>query len=85
MTKKYSKLIIALISLLVAFSVVVVTTYAWVTLSNNPVADGIQVTIGGGGTILIAPDMTEQVDGVTYHYPGVFEGQINFSQWENYA
>lgn len=85
MTKKYSKLIIALISLLVAFSVVIVTTYAWVTLSNNPVADGIQVTIGGGGTILIAPDMTEQVDGVTYHYPGVFEGQINFSQWENYG
>ena len=30
------------------------------------------------------PDMTEQVDGVTYHYPGVFQDQINFTQWQNY-
>lgn len=85
MTKKYTKLIIALLSMLVAFSAVIMTTYAWVTLSNNPVASGIQVAISGGGTILIAPDMTEEVDGVTYHYPGAFEEQINFSQWQNYS
>ena len=84
MTKKYTKLIIALISVLVAFSVVVVSTYAWLTLSNNPVAEGIHVAIGGGGTILIAPDISEQADGVTYHYPGVFQEQINFSQWQSY-
>ena len=84
MTKKYTKLIVALLSLLVALSAVIVTTYAWVTLSSNPTAEGIQVAIGGGGTILIAPDMTEQVDGVTYHYPGVFQDQINFTQWQNY-
>lgn len=84
MTKNYTKLIIALLSMLVAFSAVIVTTYAWVTLSSNPVAEGIQVAIGGSGTILIAPDMTEQVDGVTYHYPGIFEEQVNFSRWQSY-
>ena len=57
MTKKYTKLIVALLSLLVALSAVIVTTYAWVTLSSNPTAEGIQVAIGGGGTILIAPDI----------------------------
>lgn len=84
MTKKHTKLIVALLMMLVAFSAVIVSTYAWVTLSDSPVAEGIQIAIGGSGTIMIAPDTTEQVDGVTVHYPGVFQKHIHFTQWDNY-
>lgn len=84
MIKKHTKLITALLLMLAAFSAVIVTTYAWVTLSDSPVAEGIQITIGGSGTILIAPDLTEQADGKIYHYPGAFNKQINFNQWDSY-
>lgn len=84
MTKKYTKLIAAVLLMLVAFLTVIASTYAWLTISNSPIAEGIQIAIGGSGTILIAPDMTEQVEGITYHYPGLFEEQINFSQWKSY-
>lgn len=65
-------------------SVVVVSSYAWFVLSGNPVATGIQVTIGGGNTILVAPDITEVVDGIAYHYPGKFSDKMNFSRHESY-
>jgi len=84
MIKKHTKFITALLMLLAAFSAVIVTTYAWITLSDSPVAEGIQITIGGSGTIMIAPDTTEQVDGVTVHYPGLFQEYINFTQWDSY-
>ena len=47
-------------------------------------ATGIQVTIGGGNTILVAPDITEVVDGIAYHYPGKFSDKMNFSRHESY-
>lgn len=65
-------------------SVVAMSSYAWLVLSKNPVATGIQVTIGGSNTILIAPDIAEKVNGKTYHYPGRFSDKMNFSQHESY-
>lgn len=84
MKKIYSKLILITITLILSVSVVAVSSYAWLVLSANPVATGIQVAIGGGNTILIAPDVTEVVDGVTYHYPGNFSDKMNFSQQHGY-
>ena len=84
MKKIYSKLILITITLVLSVAVVAVSSYAWLLLSSNPVATGIQVTIGGGNTILIAPDVAEVVDGVTYHYPGRFSDKMNFSQQNGY-
>lgn len=66
-------------------SVVVVSSYAWFVLSKSPMATGIQVAIGGGNTILVAPDITQVVDGTTYHYPGPFSDKMNFAQNDSYA
>lgn len=84
MKKIYSKLILITVTLLLSVAVVVTSSYAWFVLSKSPAATGIQVAIGGGNTILIAPDVTEVVDGVEYHYPGQFSDKMNFSQYENY-
>ena len=67
---------------------VVGATFAWLTLSQSPEVGGINVTIGGGRTILLAPDVTEVVeteDGekITVHYPGEFGSTLNLLQ-ENY-
>lgn len=84
MNKKHAKLIAAVLMMLVAFSALVVTSFAWFTISDTPVAEGIQIAIGGSGTILIAPDISQTENGVTYHYPGLFKEQIHFNQWESY-
>ena len=85
MNKMYFKLIAITLTLILSASVVVVSSYAWFVLSGNPVATGIQVTIGGGNTILVAPDVTQEVEGVVYHYPGHFSDTMNFSQHPSYA
>ena len=84
MKKIYSKLILITITLILSVAVVAMSSYAWLVLSGNPAATGIQVTIGGGNTILIAPDVAQVMDGVTYHYPGRFSDKMNFSQQESY-
>ena len=84
MNKTVSKLIIAVLALILAVSIAVMSTYAWMILSKNPAAEGIQITIGGGNTILIAPNVTETVNGVSYNYPGAFSERLNFSQADNY-
>ena len=84
MRKVYSKLVLSLMALLVSLVMVVSVTYAWMTLSNSPAAEGIQITIGGGNTILIAADQTREADGIIYHYPGAFEDTLNFSQSTSY-
>ena len=84
MKKIYAKLILITVTLLMSVSVVAMSTYAWFVLSKNPVATGIQVAIGGGNTILIAPDITEVVNGTVYHYPGKFSDKMNFAQYESY-
>ena len=85
MKKIYLKLIA--LSLMLAVSVVMVITvsYAWVIMSTSPEVSGLQVTIGGGNTILVAADLTGQADGATYHYPDVFRDKLNFSSHASYA
>lgn len=82
--KMLLKLIAASLTLAIAVVMVVTMSYAWTTLSSAPVAEGIQITIGGGNTILIAPDKTQTADGKTYHYPGQFSEQLNFSHYDEY-
>ncbi len=85
MKKIHIKLIQMVLILLVAVTVVVSSSYAWMVLASSPALTGIQVAVGGGTTILIAPDMTETVDGVTYHYPGHFSDTMQFNGQKSYA
>ena len=57
MKKIYFKLTVMVATLLMSVSVVLMSSYAWLVLSGNPVVTGIQVAIGGGNTILTAPDV----------------------------
>ncbi|MBQ4047688.1 MAG: hypothetical protein IJC93_04900 [Clostridia bacterium] len=85
MNKLGPKLIAATMAVVLAVVMSVMVTYAWTVLSTAPVAEGIQITIGGSNTILVAPDLTKTVDGKTYHFPGGFSGKLNFSHHEAYA
>jgi hypothetical protein len=86
MGKIYAKLVGISLSLVLSLSVVVMSSYAWFVLSESPVITGIQVAIGGGNTVLIAPDLTGAgPDGQTYHYPGRFYDTLNFNQHSSYA
>lgn len=85
MQKKVTlKLVAMALLLLVSIVTVVSASYAWLTMSDNPTANGIQITLSGGTTILIAPDVTQQVNGVTYHYPGRFSDTLDFGNLANY-
>lgn len=84
MRKVYFKLIALSLMLVISVSMVVAVSYAWVVMSTSPEVSGLQVTIGGGNTILVAPDLTKQVDGVIYHYPGSFDEKLNFSRHSSY-
>lgn len=84
MNKMVVKLLAAVLMLSIAVVMVATITYAWTTLSSAPVAEGVQITIGGGNTILIAVDKSQTVDGKTYHYPGHFGDQLNFVQYKEY-
>ena len=85
MNKIYMKLIAISLTLVLAVSMVVLTSYAWFVLSGNPEVAGIQVSIGGSNTILIAPDMMLEADGQVYHYPGRFSDKLQFAHHESYA
>ena len=84
--KKKVTLKLAAMALLLVISIITVVSasYAWLTMSENPVANGIQVSLSGGTTILIAPDMSQTVNGVTYHYPGTFSDTLDFGQLASY-
>ena len=84
MKKIYFKLIVVALQLLLAVSLLVMSSYAWMVLASNPVAEGIQITIGGGNTILVAADLAQEADGTVYHYPGAFSDTLNFSQNNGY-
>lgn len=79
------KLVVSALALLLSVVMMVTISYAWMTISDSPVAEGIQISIAGGNTILIAPDKIETVDGVTYHYPGFFKDSLEFGRYEEYA
>lgn len=86
MTKIHIKLISVALALLLSVSVVIASSYAWLVLSSNPVATGIQVAIGGGNTVLIAPNIREEAaDGTVCNYPGHFSDKMNFGQQSTYA
>lgn len=86
MTKIYIKLIAMSLALILSVSVVIMSSYAWLVLSGNPAVTGIQVAIGGGNTILTAPNVKEVgADGQVYNYPGYFSDKMNFGQQEHYA
>lgn len=85
MRKNYTKLLATAIILVITACMVVAVSYAWLSVSNNPAVNGIRVTVGGGRTILLAPDITETAaDGTVLHYPGVFEDKLVFSQHDTY-
>ncbi len=84
MNKIIPKLVSAFMILLISMIMVVMSTYAWMTMSGTPEIGGINISIGGLDTILIAPDIKKEVDGVIVHYPGDFNDKINFSHAEGY-
>lgn len=89
MRKIYVKLASSLVAVLMAFTMVAGVSYAWLTLSNSPTVNGIQVAIGGGNTILLAADLTQTVTNeygneVVVHYPGPFSETLNLSQYDTY-
>ncbi len=85
MKNKAMQKMIAAVSLLLAAIVMVVTvSYAWITLSSSPTAEGIKVSIGGGTTILIAPNKSVTENGIQYHYPGVFQSTMDFDLYREY-
>ena len=67
--RAYIKIACTAAALLCAMAMIVMSSYAWLTASTSPVAEGIQVAVGGGSTILLAPDLMND-EGV--HYPGAF-------------
>ena len=86
MNKIYIKLISVVLALVFSVTVVFAASYAWLVLSQSPAVTGIQVAIGGGNTILIAPNIREvALDGTAYNYPGFFSDKMNFSQQDAYA
>ena len=89
MKKIYIKLAASILSIVMAFTMVVGATYAWMVLSKSPVAEGISVSVGGGRTIMLAADYTKTItdengNEVVAHYPGQFSNTLNFSNYENY-
>lgn len=86
MKKQYAKLVAAALTVIIATAMVVTISYAWLTISESPVLTGLQVSVGGGMTILLAPDITQTLeDGTIVHYPGTFSNRLNFNQEESYA
>lgn len=84
MLKHSTKLIFAFILLIVAFTMIVASTYAWLNISTNPAADGIKVAVAGGNTILVAPDITSNEYGEVCHFPGEFSERLDFESNVNY-
>lgn len=83
--KRYTKLMAALLMLLTVAVMLVSTSFAWMTISSDPVVQGIQITLSGSHTVLVAPNITAIVDGETCNYPGTFSDSLNFSDFEQYG
>ncbi len=84
MTKIYFKLIAMAMALVLSVSVLIMSSYAWMVLSGNPAVSGIQVAIGGGNTILVAPDIKIGEGSEAVHYPGFFSDKLNFGTSSSY-
>lgn len=84
MRKIYTKLIAVTLTLILSVVVMVMSTYAWLVLSGSPEVTGMQVTIGGNNTVLVAPNIVKVVDGKTYHIPGDFQSTMAFHRQDSY-
>lgn len=84
MNKMIRKLVAAVMALVLTAVMIVTVSYAWFTISESPAVEGIQITIGGSNTILIAPDVSQKVGEDTYHFPGRFDSNLHFSKYEQY-
>lgn len=84
MNKIYFKLIAMSLALILSVTVVLMSTYAWLVLSSSPAVTGIHVAIGGGNTILTAPNIRQESDGKVYNYPGRFSDRLNFGVESDY-
>lgn len=80
--RAYLKIACTAAALLAAMAMIVMSSYAWLTASTSPVAEGIQVAVGGGSTILLAPDL---VDENKVHYPGAFGATLQLDDLLNTA
>ena len=78
------KIIASGLTLVIVFVMLGVVTYAWLTYSLAPEVHGIQVSIAGSNTILIAPNQTQIINGRIYHYPGKFSQDLHFNDYEQY-
>lgn len=85
MKKPNAKLLAATSLALIAITLMVTASYAWLNLSGSPALTGIQINIGGKGTIMIAPNVSEDVDGETVNYPGKFTETLNLAYSKNYS
>ena len=85
MKKVYGKLIALSLTLALSACMVVAASYAWFVMSESPELTGLQVTIGASNTIMVAADLVQTVDGVTYHYPDDFSDTLNFGTHASYA
>ena len=72
MNQAIKKMVTAGLAVVLSVALIVTATYAWTTLSKSPAVENIKITIGGGHTILLAPDMQTKLDGEVCHYPGYF-------------
>ncbi len=84
MNQAIKKLIVATLALILSVTLIVTATYAWTVLSKKPAVENIQITIGGGQTILLAPDIITEMDGQVCHYPGYFKDTLVFSRYDSY-
>ena len=84
MNKIFRKLIAAFTMLAILLVLVITVSYAWLTISLSPEVQGISISLGGGNTILIAPNQTQIANGGIYHYPGKFSQNLHFNQHEQY-
>lgn len=86
MNKLLAKLLTCILALVISTAMVVVSSYAWLTMSGAPEVDGIQIHIGGSNTIMVAADIAVQnANGSISHYPDVFSRTLNFAEHETYA
>lgn len=84
MNQAIKKMVTAGLAVIISVSLIVTATYAWTTLSTAPAAESIQITIAGGNTILLAPDMQKEIGGEIRHFPGYFNDTLIFSRFDSY-
>lgn len=82
--KPYKKLIAASLLAVISITMMVTATYAWFSLAGSPALTGVQINVGGDNTIMLAPDMSVEVDGQMIHYPGEFQKTMNIVREDSY-